>query len=118
MAKVTNPNDTFKSTKRLSERLLLKNRREGITVTHQSLTKKMLFFKPEDAGSIKIILQERWNNLTTGEKQSWEDLGENVLMDGETLYKQEEKKSMTQAFYGVAKYGATRYKGQLRTIYD
>jgi len=118
MAKVTSPNETFKSTKRLAGRLLLKNRREGITVTHQALTKKMLFFKPEDADGIKTILQERWNNLAGEGKQNWEDLGENVLMDGETLFKQEEKKSMTQSFYGVARYGATKYKGQLRTIYD
>lgn len=118
MAKITEPYDTFKSTKRLAERLLLKNRREGITVTFQSLTKKMVFFRPQHDDFIRTILKNRWDNLTAGQKEEWEQLGATVLMSGEVLYKQQEKKSMTQGFYGVAKYGATRNKGIIKTKYS
>jgi len=118
MAKVEEPYETFKSTKRLSERFLLKNRREGNTVTFQSLTKKMVFFKETHDDHIRKILQERWDALTTEQKNEWEQLGIAVFMDGKTLFKQQEKKSMTQGFYGIARYGATRYRGIIKTKYS
>lgn len=118
MTKVTEPYETFKSTKRLSERLLLKNRREGLTVTFQALTKKMVFFEEKHDDLIRKILQERWEALTTEQQNEWKQLGINVFMDGKTFFKQQEKKSMTQGFYGVATYGATKVKGIIKTKYS
>lgn len=118
MAKVEEPYDTFKATKRLGKRLLLKNRREGDIVNLQSLTKKMVFFRKEYDPKIKEELQKTWEKLTPDEKEKWKQLGEQVYMDGETLYKQQRKKEMTQGFYGIAVYGATRYKGITKTKYS
>lgn len=118
MSKVNNPYDEFRATKRLSKRLLLKNRREGDTVTFQSLTKKMVFFRQTHDDLIQKTLQERWDALTKEKKLEWQILGVKVLMDGETHFKQQEKKSMTQGFYGVATYGATRNKGIIKTKYS
>ena len=118
MAKVTNPNDEFSTTKRLGERFLLKNRKEGLTVTVQALTRKMVFFKENHDDLVKTEIQRRWDILSPSEKNEWRLLGEGVFMDGETFYKQQEKKSMTQGFYGVATYGATRYSGTLKSKYS
>ena len=118
MAKVISPNETFETTKRVGERILLKNRREGFTVTVQALTRKMVFFKENNDDLIKNQLQTRWEALTPAEKNEWEQLGAVVFMDGETFYKQEEKKSMTQGFYKIAIYGATRTRGVIKTIYS
>jgi len=118
MAKIEGPYETFRTTKRLSERLLLKNRREGDTVTFKALTKKMVFFKETHDDLIRKILQERWDALTTEQKNEWQQLGITVFMDGKTLFKQQEKKSMTQGFYGIAAYGATRNKGIIKTKYS
>jgi len=118
MAKIIEPENTFKTTKRLSERILLKNRREGITVSLQSLTKEMIFFRPEHSDLIKTKLAQRWENLSQEEKNKWNLLGANIFMDGETLFKQQEKKSMTQGFYGLATYGATRSYAIIATKYS
>jgi len=118
MAKVILPNDTLSATKRIGERLLLKDRREGLTITFQALTRKMAFFKETHDNLIRAILEERWNALTTEQKNEWRQLGAAVFMDGETFYKQQEKKSMTQGFYGVAVYGATKNNGIIKTKYS
>lgn len=118
MAIVTDPNDEFKNTKRLGERILLKNRKEGSIVTMQALTRKMVFFKETHDDLIKTEIQKRWDELSPAEKNEWRLLGEGVYMDGETFYKQQEKKSMTQGFYKIATYGATRNKGVLKSIYS
>lgn len=115
MAKVILPNDTLAATKRLGERLLLKNRREGDTVTLQSLTKKMVFFKENHDDKIRAELQKLWDELRPEYREEWELLGQTVYMDGETLFKQEQKKAMTQGFYGVAIYGVTKYDGIIKT---
>lgn len=118
MAKVTEPNDTFKNTKRLSERLLLKNRREGITVTLQSLTKKMVFTTGKWTDNANEEITKQWNAFTTEEKQYWNNLGEQVYMTGETLFRQEAKKAILNGFYNIATYGVTRYKGFAETKYS
>lgn len=115
MAKVILPNDTLANTKRLGKRLLLKNRREGDTITLQALTRKMVFFRPQHDDKIGAELIKRWEELPPEYKEEWEFLGQGVYMDGKTLFFQEEKKAMTQGFYGVAVYGATRYQGIIKT---
>lgn len=118
MAKVSNPNETLSTTKRLGERLLLKNRREGNTITFQGLTKKMVFFKQNHDDLIRRQLAERWTGLTDDQRNEWNARGAAVFMEGIILFKQQEKKSMTQGFYKIATYGATKYKGIIKTKYS
>lgn len=118
MAKVTDPYDDFKTSRRAGKDILLKNRREGFTVTLQALTRKMVFFKENHDDLITTEIKRRWDLLSPGQKAEWETLGNGVYMDGKTYYKQQEKKSMTQGFYGVAVYGATRNLGVIKTKYS
>ena len=118
MAKVTDPYDTFKNTKRLGQRLLLKNRREGNTITLQSLTKKMVFTTEKWTDNASEEITKNWNALSSDDKQHWRELGAEVFMEGETLFRQEEKKRMINGFYNIATYGATRYKGIAETKYS
>jgi len=118
MAKVTEPIDPFLISKRLGFNIVLRNRKEGLTVSIFKPLKAASFFEPESDTITKEIIQERWDNLTTEEKETWNEWGEEIGLTGEQLYKLEEKKSMSTGIYNLAKYGGTKVYGVLLTKYS
>lgn len=118
MAKVNLPISTFEISKRLGSDVLLKKRKEGFTVTFRNKEKILQFLETEENSIIKTQLNEEWELLPAGEKSEWEDLGEEVGLNGQAFFTIEMKKSFEQGFYELATYGATKYNGISLTIYS
>ena len=118
MTKISDPLPEFEISKRIGQKILLKKRKEGFTVSYTKEPAKPIFFEAGTATITTDALQERWNNLSAEEKTNWEASAAVLSMTGETLFKMQEKKSMVTGFYNYATYGGTKIYGILLTIYS
>ena len=118
MAKVTNPSITLTADRKAGQRIILKDRKEGLTISWQSFTKKIRFFNIEQNLFYANILTARYDNLSPQQKQDYEDVGKLIYMDGETYFRTKEKKAMDEGSYKKGYYNGIYYYGILRTKYS
>ena len=118
MAKVIDPIDPLKVSKRLGQNVILRQRKEGLTMSFHKPQKAPVFFAPSPDTIVKKEITARWENKTEEEKDAWEENGRKINLSGKTFFSMQEKKSMSTGFYNLGQYGGTKNNGVLLTIYS
>jgi len=108
MAKVTIPNEKLQNYKTVGASITLKERGSGFFVSRragkQVRGESSQIFVEENSEAI----QKEWQGLTPTEKESWEELGSEVVQTGYFTFYNNYFKGMTNSVCGVAICGLNR----------
>lgn len=109
MAKVVDPDESFKLYQSKANSLVLRNRKEGYTVSKIGKPTNVPQASRTIIEAIRDAKNKQWRELTDEQRLAWSNLAVDNQQTGYQLFFQEGWKQQLNSRYGYARYGQNVY---------